>query len=345
MKKIISIIIVCILISSQLIAQVKDSLVLYCSFDDVNSITNPIVGLAGTFNADPELNFTTGKTGNAYLANYMEDTLIFFPKEVIPIDKGCIEIWGKLDGMPFYVQWHDNPSLFHGLTDNPGYPENEWVMMFNGNDGWSGAGLTSRAGNGAASTGCWYYDYSFSELLGDVNTWHHYALSWDIDGVPGSDHKMQMYLDGNPVGNSGENCDGQDRSPTKLNGLSSGAFYIINFMDMNQGSAAIDELKIWNYARTQFFQSIGERQFTNVSIFPNPLSTSTTIEYELKEPGMVFYNIYNYIGQEIALLVSEYQLKGKHQVNWNAEGQPSGIYFYRLTTGNHSSTGKLVVVR
>lgn len=334
-----------ILLSLPLSAQDSDSLVLYCSFDDVNSITNPIVGLAGIFNADPESNFTVGKSGNAYLANYMEDTLVYFPKEVVPHDRGCIVLWAKIINVLFYVQWHDNPAFFHGLTNNPGWPENEWVMMFNGNDGWSGAGLTSRAGNGAASTGCWHNEYSFTEIIGDVNDWHHYALSWDIDGVPGSDYKMQMYLDGNPVGSSGENCDGQDRSPTTLDGLSSGAFYIVNFMDMNQGSAAIDELKIWNYAKTQFFQSIGEHYFTNLSVFPNPFKKQTTFNIYLEEPNHVKLIVTDMVGKKVVFIYDESLCQGGHNIIWDAKGLQSGIYSYRLTAGNQLATGKLVVVR
>ena len=235
-----------------------DSLMLYCTFDVVSSIINPVTGPGGTFNANPETNFTTGQIGNAYMANYMEDKLVIFPKEVIPFNRGCIEFWAKLTDMPEYISLGTSPGFFWALPDP--YGEMQYMIMFNGNDGWGGAGLTARAGvnsagyAAASSTGCWWYGYTYASILGDVNAWHHYALSWDICGVPGSQYKMQIYLDGIPIGDNGINCDGGERTPINLDQLTSGALYILDFMYMEQGSAAIDELKIWNYPKTQFIE-------------------------------------------------------------------------------------------
>jgi hypothetical protein len=80
--------------------------------------------------------------------------------------------------------------------------------------------------------------------------------------------------------------------------------------------------------------------------YPNPFSNSTTLEYELEHPAKVNLSIFNHLGQEVAILMTQDQKsQGNHQVNWNAEGLPPGIYFYRLTTGSQSSTGKMVVMR
>jgi len=83
----------------------------------------------------------------------------------------------------------------------------------------------------------------------------------------------------------------------------------------------------------------------HVSIYPNPFSKSTMIEYEVELDAQVKLAIYNHLGQQVEVLVTGQQNRGKHQINWNAEGLPSGIYFYRLTTGSRSSTGKMVVVK
>jgi hypothetical protein len=84
-------------------------------------------------------------------------------------------------------------------------------------------------------------------------------------------------------------------------------------------------------------------QQSAVSIFPNPFSDYTTFEYELEESGVVTLMIFSQLGHEVIVLVNENQTKGKHQVQWNAEGLPSGIYFYRLTVdGQRPAMGKLV---
>ncbi|MCK4815762.1 T9SS type A sorting domain-containing protein [bacterium] len=80
-------------------------------------------------------------------------------------------------------------------------------------------------------------------------------------------------------------------------------------------------------------------------IYPNPLFTSTTIEYELVEPAKVSLTIYNHLGQKIETLVNQHQQIGKHKVTWNAEGLPAGIYFYKLQAGEQYATGKMVVVK
>lgn len=88
-----------------------------------------------------------------------------------------------------------------------------------------------------------------------------------------------------------------------------------------------------------------DQEINSTRVQPNPLSTSTTIEYELSESGKVSLIIYNHLGQQIETLVSEYQSQGRHQVIWNAEDLPSGIYFYRLQAGVQSVIGKMMVVR
>ena len=51
------------------------------------------------------------------------------------------------------------------------------------------------------------------------------------------------------------------------------------------------------------------------------------------------------LGQQIETLVNNHQQQGKHQVTWNTEGLPTGIYFYRLQAGEQQATGKMVVLR
>jgi len=82
-----------------------------------------------------------------------------------------------------------------------------------------------------------------------------------------------------------------------------------------------------------------------ISIFPNPFSESTGISYLLVHESYVNIQIINPFGQLITKLVNEMQSKGMHQVRWNGEGVPAGIYFYQITAGDKAFTGKIVVVR
>jgi hypothetical protein len=94
----------------------------------------------------------------------------------------------------------------------------------------------------------------------------------------------------------------------------------------------INDEKIWN----------DELRFT---ICPNPITYSTTFSYMLKEPGNVTINIFNSQCQLVAQPLNAYQARGEQKVTWNTGNLPSGIYFYRLQSGNEAGGGKMVVVK
>jgi len=79
--------------------------------------------------------------------------------------------------------------------------------------------------------------------------------------------------------------------------------------------------------------------------YPNPFKVSTTLEYQLPEPSVIKLEIYNFSGKLIKELVEAKQSAGIHRITWEAEDKPSGIYFYKLTTDQSWTSGKLVLVR
>jgi choice-of-anchor B domain-containing protein len=87
--------------------------------------------------------------------------------------------------------------------------------------------------------------------------------------------------------------------------------------------------------------------------FPNPFNPSTTIGYQLPFVSDVNLSIYNLLGQKVATLVSKQQPVGYFQVNWDASGYASGVYYYRIEANPiHSKqekpfiqTKKLILVR
>jgi hypothetical protein len=79
--------------------------------------------------------------------------------------------------------------------------------------------------------------------------------------------------------------------------------------------------------------------------FPNPFNPSTEISYKLFEDGFVNITVYNTIGQEVALLVNQYQLAGKHVIQFKAENLPSGIYIYKLQSGSFTDVKKMILTK
>jgi hypothetical protein len=67
--------------------------------------------------------------------------------------------------------------------------------------------------------------------------------------------------------------------------------------------------------------------------YPNPFNPMTTIQFTLGAPSLVTLKVYNMIGQEISTLFDATNLDaGVQEVNFNANGLASGVYFYRLVS-------------
>ncbi|MCK4632186.1 MAG: T9SS type A sorting domain-containing protein, partial [candidate division Zixibacteria bacterium] len=84
--------------------------------------------------------------------------------------------------------------------------------------------------------------------------------------------------------------------------------------------------------------------------YPNPFNPSTTIGFDLPRRSYVELVVFNILGQEIRRLREQPLPAGHHQAVWSgdyASGQqaPSGIYFYRLRTGDISRVGKMVLLK
>ena len=83
---------------------------------------------------------------------------------------------------------------------------------------------------------------------------------------------------------------------------------------------------------------------------PNPFNPSTVIRYEIPSIGTVHIAVYNTLGQLMATLVNEQLSQGAHEVVWNANDKPSGIYFYKIDVrpqegGMISRVGKMILAK
>lgn len=79
--------------------------------------------------------------------------------------------------------------------------------------------------------------------------------------------------------------------------------------------------------------------------YPNPFNPKTKITFNLATTDYATLKIYNISGQHVATLVDGIRNSGEQQAEWRANGFPSGIYFYKLTTSHFSETKKLVLQR
>jgi hypothetical protein len=87
------------------------------------------------------------------------------------------------------------------------------------------------------------------------------------------------------------------------------------------------------------------KSFGLLQNYPNPFNPTTSIEYALPRGGHVALKVYNVLGGEVATLVDGEQGAGTFKTTWDASGLPSGVYFYRLTAGEHVQTRKMVLMK
>ncbi len=79
--------------------------------------------------------------------------------------------------------------------------------------------------------------------------------------------------------------------------------------------------------------------------YPNPFNPITVIEFSIVQAGLAKLQIFNSIGESIAVLVNEPLNRGTYRITWNAENRPSGIYYYRLLTANNIATRRMLLIR
>jgi hypothetical protein len=79
--------------------------------------------------------------------------------------------------------------------------------------------------------------------------------------------------------------------------------------------------------------------------YPNPFNPSTTIKYSTPFSEFITVKVYDVLGREVATLINEEKSAGSYEVNFNASQLSSGIYFYKLTTGNFVETKKMILMK
>ncbi|UCE19209.1 MAG: T9SS type A sorting domain-containing protein [Gemmatimonadota bacterium] len=86
------------------------------------------------------------------------------------------------------------------------------------------------------------------------------------------------------------------------------------------------------------------------SPYPNPFNSATTLKYQIPHQSHVILTVYNILGQEVKNLVDQFQVPGYYNVQWNGRNEfgahvASGIYFYRLTSGNFTDTKRMILLK
>jgi len=110
--------------------------------------------------------------------------------------------------------------------------------------------------------------------------------------------------------------------------------------------------KLYKYDRVYVTDLPGEEEtvskphsFYLEQNYPNPFNPETIINYQLDHNSLVDLRIYDLLGNEITVLEKSWKPAGNYSIRFNADGLPSGVYFYRLQNSKGSLTKKMILIR
>lgn len=92
-------------------------------------------------------------------------------------------------------------------------------------------------------------------------------------------------------------------------------------------------------------EDISIHKFDLKQNYPNPFNPLTTINFSIPQKDFVNLRVYNFVGEEVKMLLNEEKDAGSYQIKFDAQNLPSGIYFYKLNTGSFSETKKMILLK
>lgn len=98
------------------------------------------------------------------------------------------------------------------------------------------------------------------------------------------------------------------------------------------------------------YNEIYPKEFYLSQNYPNPFNPSTTIMFTVpinvkSETSNTKLVVYDILGREVTTLVNEVKAPGTYEITFDASQLASGVYFYRLTSGNFVQTKKMILLR
>ena len=79
--------------------------------------------------------------------------------------------------------------------------------------------------------------------------------------------------------------------------------------------------------------------------FPNPFNPTTSIAYSVQSTGHITLEVFDLLGRSVDVLVDGVVTAGDYTMQFDAAELPSGMYLYRLTSGNQATTRKMVLLK
>jgi hypothetical protein len=91
---------------------------------------------------------------------------------------------------------------------------------------------------------------------------------------------------------------------------------------------------------------VAPKQYQLLQNYPNPFNPETVIKFSVEQTGLTSVELYNVLGQRVATLFSGVAEAGQYyQVRLNGANLSSGVYFYRVQSGNWTDLKKMILLK
>ena len=297
--------------------------------DAPNSRENPTIALSNSiihvawadtrmFGA-PEI-FYKRSTDNG--TNWSADTQLSNNPTSLVSNNPCITAFGSY----LHVTWNDNRNYDYEIyykrsTDNGSSWESDTRLTNS-----SGASYNSSLiSNGSLVQFVWY-DYRSGSFQIYYKRSIDNGSSWEPD--------LQLTTDINGASSRPSMC----ASGSQLN---------VMWCDLRDGNSEIYYKRnpLGNVVGVNYTNSGLPVQFSLSQNCPNPFNPTTNFEFRIADFGLVNLTIYDAMGRTVETLQNGEMKPGVYKAEWNASGYPSGVYFYKLSTGSFTETKKMVLVK
>jgi hypothetical protein len=79
--------------------------------------------------------------------------------------------------------------------------------------------------------------------------------------------------------------------------------------------------------------------------YPNPFNPVTKISFAIPKNNFVTLKIYDISGREVATLINKEMTAGEYEATFDATKLSSGVYFYKISSGNFSDVKKMMLIK
>ena len=196
-------------------------------------------------------------------------------------------------------------------------------------------------------------DYNFSYCLPSVsmNDQEEFVISWSESNNTFSDLKFRLF-ESNQTAKSeilyGSESQERNQSNPDIY-LSADKIYNV-WQDNHEPGVGYD---IWaNVFNYQDLLTDLEVNGNEISVnyklnqnYPNPFNPSTVISFSIPQTANVELNVYNILGQKVAVLLNDIKQPGNYKISWDASDMSSGVYVYKLQAGKRTFIRKMLLLK